>query len=116
MDDTSVAGRKLVRTPKRLLVKILYSEDDPFVSEVCQTKDISSLGAQLITERFWMPGSRVLVKSPSDVLWTTARVVYCGLLSLVALEASPTREQFSVGLEFLTAAHGFRANMLGSIR
>lgn len=112
MDDTSVAGRKLVRTPKRLLVKIL-SSDDPFASDVCQTKDISSLGAQLITERFWMPGSRVQVKSPSDVLWTTARVVYCGLLSLVALEASPTREQFSVGLEFLTPAHGFRANMLG---
>lgn len=103
--------RKLVRTPKRLLVKIL-SLRAPFVSEICHTKDISSLGAQLITERFWMPGFRVLVKSTSDVLWASARVVYCRHVAPKAFDAS-LGERFAVGLEFLKPADGLRINSLG---
>lgn len=95
-------GRKRVRTSKKLVVKILSSQA-PFVSELCRTQDISSLGAQLITERFWMPGFRVLVKSPSDVLWASARVVYCRRLPSKAFNAS-VNEQFAVGLEFFMRA------------
>ena len=95
-------GRKRARTSERLLVKVL-SSDAPLVSELCRTQDTSSLGAQLITERFWMPGFRVLVKSSSDVLWATARVVYCHSLPF---GASLLRERYAVGLEFLRSTDG----------
>lgn len=81
-------GRKRARTPERLLVQI-FSSEEPFVRELCSTQNISSLGARLLTERSWTPGSRVLVDSPGGDLW--ARVVYC----------QPLRpKEFAVGLEF----------------
>lgn len=100
--------RKPSRTPETLRVKIL-SSDAPLISELCRTEDVSSFGAQLITERFWMPGFRVLVKSPSGVLWASARVVYCRPL----LFNGKLREHFAVGVEFLKQADRPGINSLG---
>ena len=81
-------GRKRARTPERLLVQI-FSSEEPFVSEICPTQNISSLGARLLAERPWRADSRVLVDCPGADVW--ARVVYC----------QPLRPKaFAVGLEF----------------
>ena len=83
-------GRRRARNYERLLVQI-FSEDKPLVTEACPTQNLSSLGARLITERSWLPNSRVVVKSSDGDLWARARVVYCQPLN---------RNAFAVGLEF----------------
>jgi PilZ domain len=83
-------GRRRARNSERLLVQI-FSEEKPLVSEACSTRNLSSLGAQLITERSWLPNSLVVLKSSDGDLWARARVVYCQPLS---------RNAFAIGLEF----------------
>ena len=81
-------GRKQARTSERLLLQI-FSSEEPYVRELCPTQNISSLGAQLLTERPWKANSRVLLNCPGGDLW--ARVVYC----------QPRHPKtFAVGVEF----------------
>jgi hypothetical protein len=51
--------------------------DEPLVSELASTENISAHGMRVTTERSWNPGSLVLVKSSGGEFWARARAVYC---------------------------------------
>jgi PilZ domain-containing protein len=85
-------GRKQLRTLERFLVQI-SAVDDSRLAELVSAENVSSRGLRVATERFWEPGSHVLLKSPTGNLWARARVVYCQAVNGKA---------FAVGLDFLT--------------
>ena len=87
-------GRRRARNPEAILVRI-SSEDRPPINEACRTQNVSSLGARVITERSWLPNSRVVVKFAEGALWARARVVYCQPVN---------HKTFAVGLEFYVRA------------
>jgi hypothetical protein len=54
----------------------LTSLHKPGVFEVASTENVSKLGLQMITQKFWEPGELVLVSSPPG-LCVQGSVVYC---------------------------------------
>lgn len=86
-------GRKHERHTTKMLVQ-LSNIDEPLVSELASTENVSPKGVRVITERSWNPGSLVLVKSSNGELWARARAVYCQPIS---------PKGYAVGLDFFSA-------------
>ena len=72
---------------------LLTGVDQSWVTENTTTQNISSHGARVATERFWQPGSELLLKSLRRDFQARARVVYWRSFS---------SSRFAIGLEFLT--------------
>jgi hypothetical protein len=85
-------GRKHERHGVKMLVQ-LSSMDEPLVSELASTENVSPKGVKVTTERSWNPGSFVLVKSSNGELWAKARAVYCQPNGL---------KGYAVGLDFFS--------------
>jgi hypothetical protein len=80
---------------------LLTGVDQSWVTEYTSTQNISSGGARVATERFWQPGSRLLLKSLRSDFQASARVVYWRSFS---------SSRFAIGLEFLIPVGGWPAN------
>ena len=84
--------RKEKRNPQRRQV-LLSPVEEPLVTEVGWTENVSPHGLRVLTEWPWPRDTQLSVLSSESELWDRARVVYCQPLS---------GNLFALGLEFLT--------------
>ena len=85
-------ARKEKRNPQKRQV-LLSPLEEPLVTEVGWTENVSRHGLRVLTEWPWPRDTRLTVLSSESELWDRARVVYCQPLS---------GRLFALGLEFLT--------------
>ena len=81
------------RTPSTVALQI-SSANQPFITELAFTENLSLHGVRIVTERPWKPEERVLVKSRHGSIQSRARVIYCQQLS---------KGRYAVGLELFSA-------------
>ena len=81
---------------------LLAGADQSWVTEHTSTQNVSSRGARVATERFWLPGSLLSIKSTRSDFQARARVVYWRSFS---------SSRFAIGLEFLTRLGDWPANI-----
>ena len=84
--------RKEKRNPQKRQV-LLSPLEEPLVTEVGWTENVSPHGLRVLTEWPWPRDTQLTVLSSESELWDRARVVYCQPLS---------GDLFALGLEFLT--------------
>src|SRR5258708_36975653 len=74
----SELGRVSRSEPRATLNELLWitSLHKPGVFEIVPTENVSRLGVQMVTQKFWEPGEVVLVSSPPG-LCRQGSVVYC---------------------------------------
>ncbi len=74
----SELGRVPRSEPRATLNELLWitSLHKPGVFEIVPTENVSRLGVQMVTQKFWEPGEVVLVSSPPG-LCLQGWVVYC---------------------------------------
>ena len=89
--------RKEKRNPQKRQV-LLSPLEEPLVTEVGWTENVSPHGLRVLTEWPWPRGAQLTVLSSESELWDRARVVYCQPLS---------GNLFALGLEFLTRTTEF---------
>jgi hypothetical protein len=82
-------GRSERRIARTMRVEVCL-QDNPELSEKMLTENVSAHGARVLVERKLQPGRRVLVRSPTEGVRSTARIVYCERVS---------EGRFAVGLE-----------------
>src|SRR5260370_36575368 len=77
----SELGRVSRSEPRATLNELLWitSLHKPGVFEIVPTENVSRLGVQMVTQKFWEPGEVVLVSSPPG-LCRQGPVVYCRTL------------------------------------
>ena len=85
-------ARKEKRDHQKLQV-LLSPVEEPLVTEVGWTENVSPHGLRVLTEWPWPRDTQLTVLSSESELWERARVVYCQPLS---------GSLFALGLEFLT--------------
>ena len=85
-------ARKEKRNPQKRQV-LLSPLEEPLVTEVGWTENVSPHGLRMLTEWPWPRDTQLTVLSSESELWERARVVYCQPLS---------GRLFALGLEFLT--------------
>src|SRR6266481_5853488 len=81
------------RTPATVSLQV-SSAEQPFITELAFTENVSLHGVRVVTERAWKPGERVIVKSYHGTIQSRARVVYCLRLA---------EARYAVGLELHSA-------------
>lgn len=81
------------RAPTSVSLQISSSEQ-PFITELAFTENVSLHGVRIVTERPWKPEDRLIVKSGQGRIQSRARVIYCHPLG-------PAR--YAVGLELFSA-------------
>ena len=84
-------ARKENRNPQKRQV-LLSPLEEPLVTEVGWTENVSRHGLHVLTEWPWLRDTQLTVLSSESELWDRARVVYCQPLS---------GNLFALGLEFL---------------
>jgi hypothetical protein len=70
------------------------SANQPFITELVFTENISLHGVRVVTQRVWNPGERVIVKSYHGSIQSRARVIYCHRLG---------NARYAIGLELHSA-------------
>ena len=85
-------ARKEKRNPQKHQV-LLSPVEEPLVTEVGWTENVSRHGLRVLTEWPWPRDTQLTVLSSESELWERARVVYCQPLA---------GNFFALGLEFLT--------------
>ena len=88
---TMQENRKEKRKPQKRQVP-LSPVEEPLVTEVGWTENVSPHGLRVLMERPWPGDTQLTVLSSESELWDRARVVYCQTLS---------GDFFALGLEFL---------------
>jgi len=81
------------RTPASVALQIT-SAQQPFITELAFTENVSLHGVRAVTERAWKPGERVIVQSYHGSIRSRARVIYCHPLA---------ESRYAVGLELHSA-------------
>jgi hypothetical protein len=81
------------RTPASVALQIT-SAQQPFITELAFTENVSLHGVRAVTERAWKPGERVIVQSFHGSIRSRARVIYCHPLA---------ESRYAVGLELHSA-------------
>jgi hypothetical protein len=84
-------GRSNKRIAKEVMVELALPNASR-LKEAAIAQNVSARGMQVVTERLWRPGDRVLLSSPESDSRTQARVVYCQRLE---------NNKYAVGLELL---------------
>ena len=87
MDDP----RREVRRTQTFRVLLSHGQRRS-LTEPGSTENVSPHGLRVRTERFWEPGTMLIVQSFGNELWARARITYCQIL--------PART-FAIGLEIL---------------
>src|SRR6266403_515171 len=82
------------RTPASVALQIT-SAQQPFITELAFTENVSLHGVRAVTERAWKPGERVIVQSFDGSIRSRARVIYCHPLA---------ESRYAVGVELHSAA------------
>ena len=82
-------GRSERRIARSLRVEICL-QDDPKQYEKLVTENVSAHGARVLMERKLQPGQQVLLRSPSEGVRSTARIIYSQRVA---------EKRFAVGLE-----------------
>jgi len=72
----------------------ILSANQPFITELAFTENISLHGIRIVTRREWNPGERVLLKSYHGSIQAWAKVIYCKELA---------EARYAVGLELHAA-------------
>jgi PilZ domain len=81
------------RTPVTVALQV-SSANQPFITELTFTENVSLHGVRVVTERAWKPEERVIVKSYHGSIRSLARVIYCHPLA---------GARYAVGLELRSA-------------
>ena len=81
------------RNPASVALQI-SSANQPFITELAFTENISLHGVRLVTGRAWNPGECVVLKSYHGAIQSWAKVIYCQSLAAA---------RFAVGLELHSA-------------
>ena len=87
------AQRIQKRTPATVALQV-SSANQPFITELAFTENVSLHGVRALTERAWKPGERVIVKSYHGSIQSGANVIYCYRLA---------EARYAVGLELRSA-------------
>ena len=87
------AQRIQKRTPATVALQV-SSANQPFITELAFTENVSLHGVRVVTGRAWKPGERVIVKSYHGSIQSRATVVYCHHLA---------KKRYTVGLELHSA-------------
>src|SRR5882757_5978542 len=72
----------------------ISSAEQPFITELAFSENVSLHGVRVVTERAWKPGERVIVKSYHGSIQSRAKVIYCYRLA---------EARYAVGLELHSA-------------
>ena len=72
----------------------ISSAEQPFITELAFSENVSLHGVRVVTERAWKPGERVIVKSYHGSIKSPAKVIYCYRLA---------EARYAVGLELRSA-------------
>ena len=72
----------------------ISSAEQPFITELAFSENVSLHGVRVVTERAWKPGERVIVKSYHGSIQSPAKVIYCYRLA---------EARYAVGLELRSA-------------
>ena len=72
----------------------ISSAEQPFITELAFSENVSLHGVRVVTKRAWKPGERVIVKSYHGSIQSRARVIYCHHLA---------KARYAVGLELYSA-------------
>ena len=72
----------------------ISSAEQPFITELAFSENVSLHGVRVVTERAWKPGERVIVKSYHGSIQSLAKVIYCYRLA---------EARYAVGLELRSA-------------
>jgi hypothetical protein len=83
-----MVGRKEKRSQQQSEV-MLSTKAQPVFAELASVENANRYGVRVRTERPWIPGSRIFVRSQGE--WQRGRVVYCQVLQ---------PKLFALGLEF----------------
>src|SRR6266849_9235854 len=87
------AQRIQKRTPATVALQV-SSAKQPFITELAFTENVSLHGVRVVTERAWIPGESVIVKSYHGSIQSLAKVIYCSRLA---------ETRYAVGLELRSA-------------
>ena len=82
--------RMEARSPTKVGLEF-FGPDEPLVSEIIFTENVSRHGARVVSKRRWSPNDSVLVKLPQESLPSRARITYCQPLK---------GDEFAMGLQF----------------
>src|SRR5258706_10015451 len=85
------------RIPKRSHAGValqISSAEQPFITELAFSENVSLQGVGVVTEREWKQGERVIVKSYHGSIKSPAKVIYCYRLA---------EARYAVGLELRSA-------------
>src|SRR5258708_12470159 len=55
----------------------ISSAEQPFITELAFSENVSLHGVRVVTERAWKPGERVIVKSYHGSIKSPAKEIYC---------------------------------------
>jgi hypothetical protein len=83
------------RTPTKVGLEF-FGPDEPLVSEIIFTENVSRHGARVVSKRRWSPNDSVLVKLPQESFPSRARITYCQPLK---------GDEFAMGLQFSLAVY-----------
>ena len=90
-------ARRERRRPQTFRVLLSHGQRRS-LTEPGSTENVSPHGLRVRTERFWEPGTMLIVQSFGNELWARARIVYCQTL--------PTNT-FAIGMEILARTGGW---------
>ncbi|HKV62225.1 MAG TPA: PilZ domain-containing protein [Candidatus Acidoferrum sp.] len=82
-------GRSERRIPKTVSVEVCLADDVTF-KERTLTENVSAHGVRVLTQQSMRPKQQAMVISPSEGVWSRAKVVYC---------QRAAENRFAVGLE-----------------
>lgn len=89
--------RREMRRPQTFRV-LLSCGRRPSLTEPGSTENVSPHGLRVRTERFWEPGTMLIVQSFGKELWARARIAYCQILPA---------KTFAIGLEIVARTGGW---------
>src|SRR3981189_2280944 len=72
----------------------ISSAEQPFITELAFSENVSLHGVRVVTERAWKPGERVIVESYHGNIRSLATVIYCYRVA---------EARYAVGLELRSA-------------
>jgi hypothetical protein len=87
-------GQRIQKRTPAIVALQISSAQQPFITELTFSENVSLHGVRVVTERAWKPGDRVIVKSYHGSIRSLARVIYCYRFA---------EARYAIGLELRSA-------------
>ncbi len=89
-----VDSKRIQKRTRASVALQITSAQQPLITELAFTENVSLHGVRVVTERAWKPGERVILKSYHGTIQSAAKVIYCCRLA---------ETRYAVGLELRSA-------------